>query len=48
MTHEQKLKDYEGNKNINLVSGTFRYGRFHVYKDHFGNPTIGYGHLVLR
>lgn len=34
-------------KNINLVSGTFRYGRFHVYKDHLGNPTIGYGHLVL-
>lgn len=34
-------------KNTNLVSGTFRYGRFHVYKDHLGNPTIGYGHLVL-
>lgn len=34
-------------KNINQVFGTFRYGRFHVYKDHLGNPTIGYGHLVL-
>ncbi|HGX8734263.1 TPA: glycoside hydrolase family protein [Escherichia coli] len=46
MTLEQKLKDYEGSLKYQSHIGTYRYGRFHVYKDHLGYPTISYGHLL--
>ncbi|MCW2478111.1 glycoside hydrolase family protein [Candidatus Symbiopectobacterium sp. NZEC135] len=43
----QKLKQYEGTKQYQAKLGYYRDGNFHIYKDHLGNETIGYGHLVL-
>ncbi|MEI7342219.1 glycoside hydrolase family protein [Pectobacterium brasiliense] len=43
----QKLKEYEGTKQYQTKLGYYRDGKFHIYKDHLGNETIGYGHLVL-
>ena len=41
-----KVKLNEGSIPYQTKLGYFRGGRFHVYKDSLGFPTIGYGHLL--
>lgn len=40
------VKIYEGSKAFQTSKGYFKNGKFWVYKDSLGLPTIGYGHLV--
>lgn len=40
------VKIYEGSKEFQASKGYFKNGKFWVYKDSLGLPTIGYGHLV--
>lgn len=40
------VKIYEGTKEYQTKIGTFKNGKFVVYKDSLGLPTIGYGHLL--
>lgn len=40
------VKIYEGTKEFQTSKGYFKNGKFWVYKDSLGLPTIGYGHLV--
>lgn len=40
------VKIYEGSKEFQTTKGYFKNGKFWVYKDSLGLPTIGYGHLV--
>ena len=44
------LKDlikFEGSLMAQRFKGHFKGGKFHTYNDHLGNPTIGYGHLIV-
>lgn len=43
-----QLKIFEGTKEYQKYIGYYRNGRFQVYKDHLGYPTIGYGHLIKK
>lgn len=40
------VKIYEGSKEFQASKGYFKNGKFWIYKDSLGLPTIGYGHLV--
>lgn len=42
------IKQFEGTKEYQSKIGYFKNGKFIVYKDHLGYPTIGYGHLLLE
>lgn len=42
------IKLFEGTKEFQSKMGYFKGGKFVVYKDHLGYPTIGYGHLLLE
>lgn len=42
------IKVFEGTKEFQAKVGYFKNGKFIVYKDHLGYPTIGYGHLLLE
>jgi GH24 family phage-related lysozyme (muramidase) len=42
------LKELEGNLDVQRKLGYFRDGRFYIYNDVKSNPTVGYGHLVLK
>ncbi|MDV0678305.1 glycoside hydrolase family protein [Citrobacter freundii] len=44
----EKLIKYEGTKQYQSHIGTFRNGKFQVYKCSEGYNTVGYGHLVLQ
>lgn len=41
-----ELKEFEGTKDYQAAVGYFRGGKFWIYKDSLGYPTIGYGHLI--
>jgi len=41
-----RLKEYEGTIAYQKKVGYYRDGKFYVYKDSLGYPTIGYGHLL--
>lgn len=42
------IKIYEGTKEYQSTRGYFKNGKFYVYNDSLGKPTIGYGHLVVE
>lgn len=42
------VKEHEGTIAYQTKKGYFKNGRFVVYNDSRGLPTIGYGHLVLK
>lgn len=44
----ERLRIYEGTIEYQKTKGYFRSGKFYVYKDSEGYPTIGYGHLVQK
>jgi GH24 family phage-related lysozyme (muramidase) len=41
-----ELKEFEGTIEYQTSVGYYRGGRFWIYKDSLGYPTIGYGHLI--
>lgn len=41
-----ELKEFEGTIEYQTAVGYYRGGRFWIYKDSLGYPTIGYGHLI--
>lgn len=43
-----RLKAYEGSIAYQKKLGYYRDGKFYVYSDSLGYPTIGYGHLLTR
>lgn len=45
-TFFKEVKIHEGTKEFQASKGYFKNGKFWVYKDSLGLPTIGYGHLV--
>lgn len=47
MDLKSRLKEYEGTLAYQQHIGTYRNGKFRVYKDSLQKNTIGYGHLVL-
>lgn len=48
MNLKERLAIYEGTKEYQATKGYFKNGKFWVYKDSLGYPTIGYGHLVQK
>lgn len=48
MDIKEQLKTYEGTQQYQAKLGYFKDGKFWIYKDSLGYPTIGYGHLVLK
>lgn len=42
----EEVKEFEGTIQYQTAVGYYRNGRFWIYKDSLGYPTIGYGHLV--
>ena len=42
------IKNFEGTIAYQTKLGYFKNGKFWVYKDHLGFPTIGYGHLLTK
>lgn len=42
----EEVKEFEGTIQYQTKLGYFRNGKFRVYTDSLGYPTIGYGHLV--
>lgn len=44
----KEVKEHEGTIAYQTKVGYFKNGKFHVYNDSLGKPTIGYGHLVLK
>ena len=42
-----RVKQNEGSKEFQQKKGYFKNGKFWVYEDSLGYPTIGYGHLVV-
>ncbi|SOK59045.1 T4-like phage baseplate hub + tail lysozyme [Yersinia phage fHe-Yen9-03] len=42
----EEVKEFEGTIQYQTAIGYFRGGRFWIYKDSLGYPTIGYGHLI--
>lgn len=42
----EEVKEFEGTLKYQTAVGYFRNGRFWIYKDSRGFPTIGYGHLI--
>ncbi|HBW8875692.1 TPA: glycoside hydrolase family protein [Klebsiella quasipneumoniae subsp. similipneumoniae] len=48
MDLKERLKQYEGTIEYQSKLGYFKNGKFWVYKDNLGFPTIGYGHLVQK
>ncbi|EPK4322509.1 glycoside hydrolase family protein [Citrobacter freundii] len=47
MDLKQRLINYEGTKEYQIIRGYFKQGKFWMYKDTEGYDTIGYGHKVL-
>ncbi|CQI92533.1 Phage-related lysozyme (muraminidase) [Yersinia rohdei] len=43
-----QLKQFEGTKKYQATKGYFKNDKFWTYNDHLGNPTIGYGHLIIK
>jgi GH24 family phage-related lysozyme (muramidase) len=41
-----EVKEFEGTIAYQTAVGYFRSGKFWIYKDSLGYPTIGYGHLI--
>lgn len=48
MDIKDRLAIYEGTKEYQATKGYFKQGRFWIYKDSLGFPTIGYGHLIQK
>lgn len=44
----KEVKEHEGTIAYQTKLGYFKNGRFQVYKDSLGLPTIGYGHLLVK
>ena len=44
----KEVREHEGTIAYQTKKGYFKNGRFHVYKDSLGLPTIGYGHLLVN
>jgi len=42
----EEVKEFEGTIQYQTAVGYYRNGRFWIYKDSLGYPTIGYGHLI--
>jgi GH24 family phage-related lysozyme (muramidase) len=42
----EEVKEFEGTIQYQTSVGYYRSGRFWIYKDSLGYPTIGYGHLI--
>ncbi|AQW88764.1 putative baseplate hub and tail lysozyme [Erwinia phage pEa_SNUABM_50] len=42
----EEVKEFEGTIRYQTAVGYYRNGRFWIYKDSMGYPTIGYGHLI--
>ncbi|AFC21684.1 baseplate hub subunit and tail lysozyme [Cronobacter phage vB_CsaM_GAP32] len=42
----EEVKEFEGTIEYQTAVGYYRNGRFWIYKDSLGYPTIGYGHLI--
>ncbi|EOU9592072.1 glycoside hydrolase family protein [Klebsiella aerogenes] len=44
----ERLRILEGTIEYQKYKGYYRSGKFYIYKDSLGYPTIGYGHLVQK
>jgi len=42
----EEVKEFEGTIAYQTAVGYYRNGKFWIYKDSLGYPTIGYGHLI--
>lgn len=42
----EEVKEFEGTIQYQTAVGYYRNGKFWIYKDSLGYPTIGYGHLI--
>lgn len=42
----EEVKEFEGTIKYQTAVGYYRNGKFWIYKDSLGYPTIGYGHLI--
>lgn len=45
---KERLRLYEGSLDYQKHLGYYKNGKFWVYKDSLGYPTIGYGHLLQK